>query len=163
MNQFDSPINQKKMRLWELPKIKGSTLKYRVPHVWPTYIHERRITFSKACGTKVTCYWELFEKHVKNLGTLCFGPLSPPPSQRDEVCQTLFEKKGKFGQKFKALSPFGDFTPKKKKRKACCQQPHGIGLGHWLTRGQNQPNHAHSLVHYGQASRSLTNLWCIHT
>jgi hypothetical protein len=68
MNQFDWPINQKKKRLWELPKIKGFILKYLVPPVWPTYICARRITFSKACGIKMTCYWELFGKHVKKLG-----------------------------------------------------------------------------------------------
>jgi hypothetical protein len=67
MNQFDWPINPKKKRLWELPKIKGSILKYRGPPLWPTYIRARKITFSKACGIKVTCYWELFGKHVKKL------------------------------------------------------------------------------------------------
>jgi hypothetical protein len=30
--------------------------------------------FAKAYGIKVRCYWELFGKHVKNLGTLCFDP-----------------------------------------------------------------------------------------
>jgi hypothetical protein len=72
MNQFDWPINKKKMRLWELPKIKGSILKYRILPVWPTYIRARRITFSKACGIKVMCYWELFGKHVKKLGNSLF-------------------------------------------------------------------------------------------
>jgi hypothetical protein len=67
MNQFDWPINKKKKRLWELPKIKGFILKYRGPPLWPTYIRARKITFSKACGIKVTCYWELFGKHVKKL------------------------------------------------------------------------------------------------
>jgi len=96
MNQFDSPINQKKMRLWELPKIKGSILKYRVPHVWPTYIHERRITFSKACGTKVTCYWELFGKHVKKLGnSFALDPSPPPPPPTGTIPPTSFLTPGR--------------------------------------------------------------------
>jgi hypothetical protein len=47
-----------KKKLWGLPKIEGSILKYRVPPLWPTYIGERRITFVKENGIKVRCYWE---------------------------------------------------------------------------------------------------------
>jgi hypothetical protein len=62
------------MKLWRLPKIPGSILKYRVPPLWPTYIGERRTTFAKAYGMKVTCYgehvggthWELGE-YIGNL------------------------------------------------------------------------------------------------
>jgi hypothetical protein len=39
---------------------------------------ERRTTFAKAYGIEVRCYWELFEEHVRNLGTLCFES----PSQK---------------------------------------------------------------------------------
>jgi len=67
----------KKKKLWRLPKIEGSILKYRVPPLWPTYVGERRTTFVKAFGIKVRCYWELFGEHVRNLGTLCFDPCSP--------------------------------------------------------------------------------------
>jgi hypothetical protein len=63
-----APSILKKKDYGSFPKIKGSILKYRVPLVWPTYICARRITFSKACGIKVTCDWELFGKHVKKLG-----------------------------------------------------------------------------------------------
>jgi hypothetical protein len=35
------------MKLWRLSKIEGCILKYRIPHLWPTYIGERRITFAK--------------------------------------------------------------------------------------------------------------------
>jgi len=62
------------MKLWRFPNIKGSILKYRVPPLWPRYIGEVRTNFAKAYGIKVRCYWELFGKHVKNLGTLCFDP-----------------------------------------------------------------------------------------
>jgi hypothetical protein len=49
MSQFDRPITQKKKKkLWSLPKIEGSILKYRVPPLWPTYIGERRTTFVHA-------------------------------------------------------------------------------------------------------------------
>jgi len=37
-----------KKKLWRLPKIPGSILKYRVPPLWPTYIGERRTTFAKS-------------------------------------------------------------------------------------------------------------------
>jgi hypothetical protein len=54
------------MKLWRLPKIEGSILKYRVPFLWPTYISERRTTSGKAYRIKVRCYGE----HVGNtLGT----------------------------------------------------------------------------------------------
>jgi hypothetical protein len=39
---------------------------------------ERRTTFAKAYGIEERCYWELFEEHVRNLGTLCFES----PSQK---------------------------------------------------------------------------------
>jgi hypothetical protein len=61
----------------ELLKVEGSVLKYRVPPLWPTYISERRMTFAKAYQIKVRGYWELFEEHVRNLGTL--EPPHPPP------------------------------------------------------------------------------------
>jgi hypothetical protein len=68
MSQFDRPIIPKKMKLWRLPKIEGSILKYRIPPLWPTYIYRwKRTTFAK-----VRCYWELFGEHVRNLGTLSF-------------------------------------------------------------------------------------------
>jgi hypothetical protein len=58
--------SHKKMKLWRLPNIEGSILKYRVPLLWPTYISERRTTFGKAYRIKVRCYGE----HVGNtLGT----------------------------------------------------------------------------------------------
>jgi hypothetical protein len=53
------------MKLWRLSKIEGSILKYRVPHLWPTYIGERRTTFAKAYGIKVRCYLDVFGKHVR--------------------------------------------------------------------------------------------------
>jgi len=58
----------------EASRIKGSILKYGVPPLWPSYIGERRTTFAKTYGIKVRCYWELFEEHIWNLGTVCFEP-----------------------------------------------------------------------------------------
>jgi hypothetical protein len=58
------------MKPWRLLKVEGSVLKYRVPSIWPTYISESRTTFAKAYRIKVRGYWELFEEHVRNLGTL---------------------------------------------------------------------------------------------
>jgi hypothetical protein len=37
-----------------------------------------RTTFAKAYGINVRCYWELFEEHVRNLGTLSFDPCLTP-------------------------------------------------------------------------------------
>ncbi len=50
MSQFDWTITQK-MKLWKLPKIEPSILKYRVPPLWLTYKGERRTTFAKAYGS----------------------------------------------------------------------------------------------------------------
>ncbi len=70
------------MKLWRFLKMEGSILKYRVPAFWPSYIGEVRTNFAKAYGIKVRCYWELFGKHVKNLGTLCFDP----PPRKTKAC-----------------------------------------------------------------------------
>jgi hypothetical protein len=71
------------MKLWRLPKIKGSILKYRVPPLWPTYIGERRTTFAKAYEIKEGCYWEFFGEHVRNLEILCFDtPPLPTPKKK---------------------------------------------------------------------------------
>jgi hypothetical protein len=52
------------------PKIEGSILEYRVPHLWPTYIHEIRTTFAKAYGIKVRCYGEYVGEPIWNLGNI---------------------------------------------------------------------------------------------
>jgi hypothetical protein len=57
------------MKLWKLPKIEPSILKYKVPPLWLTYKGERRTTFAKAYGIKGRCYGE----HVRNKG----GPFTP--------------------------------------------------------------------------------------
>ncbi len=75
------PSLKKKWNYGGSPKKKGSILKYRVPILWLTYIGERRTIFAKAYGVKVRCYWECFEEHVRNLGTLCFDP---PPQDKKE-------------------------------------------------------------------------------
>jgi hypothetical protein len=55
------------MKLWRLPKIQGSILKYRVPPLWPTYVGEGRTTFAKAYGIKVRYYGEHVVEHIGNL------------------------------------------------------------------------------------------------
>jgi hypothetical protein len=54
------------MKLWRLPKIEGSILKYRIPALWLSYVGERR-TFAKAYGIKVRCYGEHVGEHIGNL------------------------------------------------------------------------------------------------
>jgi hypothetical protein len=62
--------HSKKKKLWRLPKIEGSILKYRVPPLGPTYIGERRTTFAKAYRIKVSCYGEHVGEIFENpLGT----------------------------------------------------------------------------------------------
>jgi hypothetical protein len=56
------------MKLWRLPKIKGSILKYIVPPLWRTYITERRTPFSKAYGIKVRWYGEHVGENIVKLG-----------------------------------------------------------------------------------------------
>jgi len=86
MSQFDLPIAPKtkqKQTNKPMEEIQGSILKYRVPPLRPTYTFERRTTFAKAYGIKVRCYWELFGKHVRNLGTLCVDhPATPPKNKK---------------------------------------------------------------------------------
>jgi hypothetical protein len=68
MSQFDWSI-KKNMLLWRLSNIECSTLKYVVSPLWSTYIHEIRITFAKAYGIEVRCYWEHIENLRNMLGT----------------------------------------------------------------------------------------------
>jgi hypothetical protein len=47
MMQFDWPITKILKKLWKVPEIEGSILKYKVPSLWLTHIGERRTTFVK--------------------------------------------------------------------------------------------------------------------
>jgi hypothetical protein len=59
---------KKQLKLWRLPKIKGSILKYRVPPLWPTYIGGMEDNnFAKAYEIKVMCYGEHVGEHIENL------------------------------------------------------------------------------------------------
>jgi len=74
-------------------KKEGSILTCRVPPLWPIYVGERRTTFAKAYGINVRCYWELFEEHVRNLGTFSFDPcLTPKKSFMESQLSTLHTK-----------------------------------------------------------------------
>jgi hypothetical protein len=57
------------MKLWRLPKIEGSILKYRVPPLWLSYIGERNTT-AKAYGIKVRYYGEHVGDHIGDLVNL---------------------------------------------------------------------------------------------
>jgi len=73
--------HSKKKKLERLSQIDGFILKCRIPPLWPTYKGERRTTFAKAYGIKVSCYRELFGEHVENLGNFL---LLLPPTKRGE-------------------------------------------------------------------------------
>jgi hypothetical protein len=49
-----------------LSKIEGSILKFKVPPLWPSYIGERRTTFAKAYGIKVSSYRGHVGEHIGN-------------------------------------------------------------------------------------------------
>jgi hypothetical protein len=72
MSQFDLPITQKKKETMDALQTKRFYLEVWNSLPW-------RTTFAKAYGIKLKCYWKLFGEHVRNLGTLCFEPRSPPP------------------------------------------------------------------------------------
>jgi hypothetical protein len=56
------------MKLWWLPKIEGSVLKYKIPPFWPRYICQKWTTFAKVYGIKVRSAME--ETMLRNtLGT----------------------------------------------------------------------------------------------
>jgi hypothetical protein len=48
--------HSKKLKMWRLPKIEGSILKYKVYPLWPTYIGGRTMTLAKGYGIKMRCY-----------------------------------------------------------------------------------------------------------
>jgi len=56
------------MKPCRLANVEGSLSKCRVPPLWPTYIGERRTTFAKAYGIKVTCYGEHVGEYIESLG-----------------------------------------------------------------------------------------------
>jgi hypothetical protein len=68
MSQLDLFITQNTETMGA-PKIEVSILEYRVPPLWPAYIHERRTTFAKACGIKVRCYREHVGEQILTWGT----------------------------------------------------------------------------------------------
>jgi hypothetical protein len=58
------------MKLWRLPKIEGSILKFTIPPLCATYIGEMRTPFSEAYGIKMTWYVEHVGENTGNpLGT----------------------------------------------------------------------------------------------
>ncbi len=69
LNFYDEP-SLKLTETMGAPKIEGSFLEYRVPRLWPTYIHEMRTTFAKAYGIKVRCYGEHVGEPIWNLGNI---------------------------------------------------------------------------------------------
>jgi hypothetical protein len=64
----------------------GSIPSCKDPPLWPIYVGETRTTFAKAYGVNVRCYWELFEEHVRNLGTLSFDPCLTPKKNIHGKC-----------------------------------------------------------------------------
>jgi len=60
----------KKLKLWKLPKTKGSILKYIVPPIWPTYTSERGTPFCKAYGIKVRWCGEHVGENIARLGNI---------------------------------------------------------------------------------------------
>jgi len=93
-NEPICPSLKKKWKLWRLPKIKGSILKYKVLPLLPTYIGERRTTFAKPHEIKMRCYWELFALTPPQ--TCMESPLSTIQLESEEWTviphQTQFQK-----------------------------------------------------------------------
>jgi hypothetical protein len=59
------------MKPWRLLKIKGYVLIYIVPPLGPTYIGERRTTFSKTHGPELRClHGKHVGEHIMNLGNI---------------------------------------------------------------------------------------------
>ncbi len=58
------------LKLWRLPNMECSLLKDSVHPIWPSYIGERRTTFAKAYGIKVSCYGDHVGEHIGNLGKI---------------------------------------------------------------------------------------------
>ncbi len=85
----------KNKKLWRLPKIEASTLKYGVPPLWPTYVGEKRTTFAKAYGIKVRCYEKHVGEHIGNLvnilgtGDFFIKNLPPPPTEKEKKARHL--------------------------------------------------------------------------
>ncbi len=94
MSQFDWPITQKRLNVWDLPKIEGSILEYIAPCLWPSYIGWRRTTVAEPYGIKVKCYWEhpwgtQWELDGNMLGTKEYEknppPHPPPPNPNPKL------------------------------------------------------------------------------
>jgi hypothetical protein len=56
MSQFIGPSLKKELKLQKLPKPEASTLRYKVPHLWPQIEDSISSAFAKAYGIKVRCY-----------------------------------------------------------------------------------------------------------
>jgi hypothetical protein len=102
----------KKIKLWRLPKIEGSILKYKVPPIWPTYIDEGRTPFFKAYGIKVRWYGEPVGENIVKLGNI----LGTHWELEGNIVQTHWEA-GKYEKNLPFL-PHPSAKHKRKKSKA---------------------------------------------
>jgi hypothetical protein len=96
------------MKLWTLPKIEPSILRYRVPPLWPTYISEKEDNICQSIWHKSevlwrTCWgthWELGE-HIGDLmgthwelkGNIVRTHWEPGKYEKKKILHTPFPKK----------------------------------------------------------------------
>jgi len=104
------------MKLWKLPKIEGSILKYKVSSLWPTYIGERTMTFAKAYGIKVRCYGEHVGEHIGNLRNI----LETHWELEGNIVDTHWEQ----GTNEKKSLPFPPPPPRLKRNKSKAPRVH---------------------------------------
>jgi hypothetical protein len=57
----------------------------KVPALWPSYIGERRTTFTKAYGIKVRYYGEHVGEHIGNQGKMKKNPSPPKKIKRKKI------------------------------------------------------------------------------
>ncbi len=91
MSQFDwlgpPPEN---LNLCRLFRRQVSIFKHGVSSLWLSYIAERRITFAKAYGIKVRCYWEHIGNKRKNETRNSLNNLPSRVLRKAVTCQDWF-------------------------------------------------------------------------
>ncbi len=110
-SQFDWPITEKFGNYGGSPNIECSSLKDSVPPFWPAYIGERRTTFAKAYGIKVSCYGDHAGEHIGNLGKI-LGTLWEPTGKFKWTHWEHIGNKGKMRKKKKKKNPIPPHPPK---------------------------------------------------
>ncbi len=98
MSQFDSPITEKKFKLWRLPKIEDSMERWSASPFGPATKVRSGGLWAKHMGLKWGAIGNTFGEHIGNLGNMLgtkgkwkkSSPSSPHPKLKRKIIKELW-------------------------------------------------------------------------